>query len=370
MISFLYTGFYSPPPANGLLYSDNGTCALLNAFYIPNLTTPTPETIALLDALRHTFHLHMYSLASTLHYPALRTFARDKLWDILHGIMRPSIAMGARWILRECIDACSASLGSDTRLCADDGGLLAETIVAAVLTHEVRTWNKVQRDGLRSYLTGPQYEAFWDVYHGVTAENAELLAPVFEAADAGPRRVGAKKALPVKKGGRVDEAQKRRGRKEQLRKGLALIEEQEAADLAAVMAANSVEKEDFEIERHEERLGRRLKSPAPAMALTYRTKVGGVQHDRRLKAQVANAALPMNAEVLNSVDKEKSAANSAGMMGASHIQMQHVVASGHGENEGFLESTTPPSPTHINLAVEIEMQDAMRRMHIDDRAQK
>jgi hypothetical protein len=317
MISFFYTGSYSPLPANGLLYSDNGTCALHNAFTIPNPTSTTPETTAMLDALRHTFHLHMYALASTLHYPTLRIFAREKLWDILHGIMRPSIAMGARWILRECIDACYSPLPSDARLCADDDGLLRETIVAAVLAHEVRTWNKAQREGLRAYLTGPQYAGFWDVYHGVTAENAELLAPVCEGGGAGQMRVEVKKTLQAKKGEKGDEAQKRRDRKEHFRKGLGLIEKQEAADLAVVMAANPMETRDDVIECRYQGNGVGLQLPAPAVPLTYRIREGGIQQNTSgeraersgtAKEQASGAALAMNAEVFGKVDKGKAMA--------------------------------------------------------------
>lgn len=274
MVSFLYTGDYNNPPANGLLYSDNGNRNLRNARHS---TAPTAETLALVDALRHTFHLHMYALASTLRFPALKTAAQDELWDILHGIMRPSIAMGARWTLRKCIDACSSAIGSDARLCADDDGGLLETIVAAVLAHEVRTWNKAQREGLRAYLMGPQHEAFWEVYHGVTAENAEVLAPV---GDAGQARPGLKKAPQVKKGGKGDEAQRRRDQKEQFRRGLALIEKQKAAaDLAVVMAANPIEAQDDVPWHHDDESGHVLQLPPSAMALTYRPKVGGPQQD-------------------------------------------------------------------------------------------
>ena len=117
----------------------------------------------------------MLALAERLRYTALESYVRDKPWDILYGIMRPSIAMGARWILRECVDACFAALGSDARICADEDGLLQQAVVAAVLAHEVRTWSRSQREGSRSYLVGPQYDGFWGLYHGVTSENAELL---------------------------------------------------------------------------------------------------------------------------------------------------------------------------------------------------
>ena len=360
MISFLYTGSYCPPPANGLLHSDNGTCALQNAFAIPDPTSPTPETTVLLDALRHTFHLHMYALASTLHYPTLRIFAREKLWDILHGIMRPSTAMGARWILRECIDACYSPLPSDARFCADDDGLLRETIVAAVLAHEVRTWNKAQREGLRAYLTGPPYAGFWDVYHGVTAENAELLAPACEGGDTGQKRVGVQKTLQAKKEEKSDEAQKRRDRKEHFRKGLGLIEKQETADLAVVMAANPMQTRDDAIECRYQGDGDGLQLPAATVPLTYRIREGGMQQNTSgeraerptmSEAQVAGAAPAMNDKVFDVVDKGRAMARLAGIMGLVPAQNERVLLLMHDEGDD-----------------ETEMQDGMRRMYIDDRA--
>lgn len=73
--------------------------------------------------------------------------------------MRPSIPLGACWILRECIDACYSPLGSDRCLC-DEDGRREETIVTAVLAHEVIMWNKVQREELRAFRKGPMYEGF------------------------------------------------------------------------------------------------------------------------------------------------------------------------------------------------------------------
>lgn len=95
-------------------------CCFSLLFFLRNASRPTAlttETLALVDALRYTSHLHMYAMVSHLRFFALKYATVDKPWDILHGNVRPSMVMGARWILCECIDACFGSLSSDARLC-------------------------------------------------------------------------------------------------------------------------------------------------------------------------------------------------------------------------------------------------------------
>lgn len=58
------------------------------------------------------------------------------------------------------------------------------------------------------------------VYHGVTAEKAELLTAVDEGVDPGLRE-----AVQMKRAGKTDGAQKRKNWKETFKRGSALIEE-------------------------------------------------------------------------------------------------------------------------------------------------
>ncbi|KAF1929506.1 uncharacterized protein M421DRAFT_121610 [Didymella exigua CBS 183.55] len=95
-VTFLYTKEYENPPANGLLYPNSGTCSFIIVFLVPEYSKPTPEIAALVDALRHVFHLHMFALDERLQYEAPTTAAKDKIWDIIYGLMRSSIAMGVR----------------------------------------------------------------------------------------------------------------------------------------------------------------------------------------------------------------------------------------------------------------------------------
>lgn len=262
-VNFLYTQDYDDPPYHGLLYTKQGSCNLANAIYLPKDSEWVPEVTALLDAQRHIFHLHMYALGEQLRYGALMTTAKEKLWDILYSIMRSSIAMGARWILRDCVDACFAPPSSDARICADENGMIKETIVAAVLSHEVNSWNKAQRDGFRTYLPEPQYKDFWTVYHGVTAENAELLVPVPEM-----RSEDRRAQTQAKRQAQVGAAEQRRERKQRLRRSF-----------AGLMDANPAQLQDNVTSRHRYRAVEDTVLSPPTMTLMHRNGVGDIRQD-------------------------------------------------------------------------------------------
>ena len=148
---------------------------------------------------------------------------------------------------------------------------------------------------------------------------------------------------------------------------MALIEKQEAEDLIAVMAANPMDAQDSTVREHKQRPVDGFQLPLPAIAVPYRTKAGGSQQDRGSKVQASGTALAVSSDVFNRVGKGKAMASSAVLGGSGPTQTKRAMLLMYDEDGGIYKDPEQSTWEYNNRDAETEMQDAMRRMHIDDR---
>lgn len=124
-----------------------------------------------LEGIRdYAFHLRMYALAEELDWDALKSASHAKLFDaVIANNQRCTIT------LTELVKATFAPPGDAARTCKDEDGALQQLAVAAVLTHEAKTWQEDARKIFEDSVQGPRYAGFRSAYDTIKRENRDLI---------------------------------------------------------------------------------------------------------------------------------------------------------------------------------------------------
>jgi hypothetical protein len=141
-----------------------------HATFTPDANPPTAAMTALVDMHDYAFHLHMYALAEELDYDAIKSTAHTKLVQLLVNVHNETPSA-----IEDVISATFNPLGSPSRICKDEDGILQQLVVAAVLAHEFKEWNETEQKAFSDLIQGPELTNFRNTYTMIKGANQDLI---------------------------------------------------------------------------------------------------------------------------------------------------------------------------------------------------
>lgn len=187
LVIFLYTSDYKFDPKGGDAQElKPGNFDFYTATHVPADIPPSAAVTALVGVRNHTYSLLLFDLAEELAYPALQTSAHDAL--IASLLIRRYLSID---VLKDMVEATFAPPGDPARICKDEAGILQNVVVASVIAHEARNWNKQNCKDWAESVQAPGYAPFWAAYNTAKAENGDLFKEAQIARETALRRAKA-----------------------------------------------------------------------------------------------------------------------------------------------------------------------------------